>query len=138
MLAALAEGPTNREIAASLYMAEKTASVHVSRILARLGVRSRTEAAAVAHRLALVDPGGGGGGGGGGKRGVRRLRIPGRGGATDRRAGAGEVDLVEGLWKEMVAHHQRSSGTGRRGGTPTSVADAAGAVRQVGRSRARG
>ena len=56
MLAALAEGATNREIAASLFMAEKTASVHVSRILAKLGVRSRTEAAAVAHRLALVDP----------------------------------------------------------------------------------
>jgi len=55
VLAALAEGATNREIAASLYMAEKTASVHVSRILAKLGVRSRTEAAAVAHRLALVD-----------------------------------------------------------------------------------
>jgi DNA-binding CsgD family transcriptional regulator/tetratricopeptide (TPR) repeat protein len=54
VLAALAEGATNREIAASLFMAEKTASVHVSRILAKLGVRSRTEAAAVAHRLALV------------------------------------------------------------------------------------
>ncbi len=54
VLAALAEGATNREIAASLFMAEKTASVHVSRILAKLGVRSRTEAAAVAHRLGLV------------------------------------------------------------------------------------
>jgi DNA-binding NarL/FixJ family response regulator len=37
-------------------MAEKTASVHVSRILAKLGVRSRTEAAAVAHRLSLIEP----------------------------------------------------------------------------------
>ncbi|MBS1886712.1 MAG: AAA family ATPase [Actinobacteria bacterium] len=55
VLAALAEGATNREIAASLYMAEKTASVHVSRILSKLGVRSRTEAAAVAHRLALTE-----------------------------------------------------------------------------------
>ena len=54
VLAALAEGATNREIAASLFMAEKTASVHVSRILAKLDVRSRTEAAAVAHRLSLV------------------------------------------------------------------------------------
>ncbi|MBS1893416.1 MAG: AAA family ATPase [Actinobacteria bacterium] len=53
VLAALAEGATNREIAADLFMAEKTASVHVSRILAKLGVRSRTEAAAVAHRLNL-------------------------------------------------------------------------------------
>jgi DNA-binding NarL/FixJ family response regulator len=34
-------------------MAEKTASVHVSRILAKLDVRSRTEAAGVAHRLGL-------------------------------------------------------------------------------------
>ena len=54
VLAALAEGATNREIAADLFMAEKTASVHVSRILAKLGVRSRTEAAAVAHRLNLA------------------------------------------------------------------------------------
>jgi DNA-binding NarL/FixJ family response regulator len=34
-------------------MAEKTASVHVSRILAKLDVRSRTEAAALAHREGL-------------------------------------------------------------------------------------
>jgi DNA-binding CsgD family transcriptional regulator/tetratricopeptide (TPR) repeat protein len=53
VLAAVAEGATNREIAAQLFMAEKTASVHVSRILAKLGVRSRTEAAAVAYRLDL-------------------------------------------------------------------------------------
>jgi predicted ATPase/DNA-binding CsgD family transcriptional regulator len=53
VLVAVAEGATNREIAAQLFMAEKTASVHVSRILAKLGVRSRTEAAAVAYRLDL-------------------------------------------------------------------------------------
>ncbi|HWH20666.1 MAG TPA: helix-turn-helix transcriptional regulator, partial [Solirubrobacterales bacterium] len=53
VLAMVAEGATNREIAAQLFMAEKTASVHVSRILAKLGVRSRTEAAAVAYRLDL-------------------------------------------------------------------------------------
>jgi DNA-binding CsgD family transcriptional regulator len=53
VLALLAEGATNREIGAELYMAEKTASVHVSRILGKLGVRSRTEAAAVAHRHGL-------------------------------------------------------------------------------------
>jgi DNA-binding CsgD family transcriptional regulator len=51
VLALVADGATNREIGAQLYMAEKTASVHVSRILAKLDVRSRTEAAAVAHRL---------------------------------------------------------------------------------------
>ena len=53
VLALVADGATNREIGAQLYMAEKTASVHVSRILAKLDVRSRTEAAAVAHRLGL-------------------------------------------------------------------------------------
>ena len=45
VLALVAEGATNREIGAQLFMAEKTASVHVSRILAKLDVRSRTEAA---------------------------------------------------------------------------------------------
>ena len=54
MLALLAQGATNRQIGASLFMAEKTASVHVSRILAKLGVHSRTQAAAVAHRLHLT------------------------------------------------------------------------------------
>jgi DNA-binding NarL/FixJ family response regulator len=49
----VAEGATNRQIGASLFMAEKTASVHVSRILAKLDVQSRTQAAAVAHRLRL-------------------------------------------------------------------------------------
>jgi DNA-binding CsgD family transcriptional regulator len=54
VLALLADGRTNREIGNALYMAEKTASVHVSRILSKLDVRSRTEAAAVAHRVGLV------------------------------------------------------------------------------------
>ncbi|HWK28118.1 MAG TPA: AAA family ATPase [Solirubrobacter sp.] len=54
VLALLAAGRTNREIGAALYMAEKTASVHVSRILSKLDVRSRTEAAALAHRVGLV------------------------------------------------------------------------------------
>ena len=42
VLALVARGATNREIGAELFMAEKTASVHVSRILAKLDVRSRT------------------------------------------------------------------------------------------------
>jgi DNA-binding CsgD family transcriptional regulator/tetratricopeptide (TPR) repeat protein len=54
VLALLAEGRTNREIGETLFMAEKTASVHVSRILAKLEVRTRTEAAAVAHRLGIA------------------------------------------------------------------------------------
>jgi DNA-binding CsgD family transcriptional regulator len=54
VLELLASGRTNREIGQTLFMAEKTASVHVSRILAKLDVRTRTEAAAVAHRLGLA------------------------------------------------------------------------------------
>jgi FixJ family two-component response regulator len=50
----VAEGHTNREIGAALFISEKTASVHLSRILAKLGVRSRVEAATVAHRLGLI------------------------------------------------------------------------------------
>jgi DNA-binding CsgD family transcriptional regulator/tetratricopeptide (TPR) repeat protein len=53
VLTLIAEGATNRQIGNALFMAEKTASVHVSRILSKLGVRSRTQAAAVAHRLRL-------------------------------------------------------------------------------------
>lgn len=54
VLALIAEGATNRQIGESLFMAEKTASVHVSRILAKLGVKGRTQAAAVAHRRHLA------------------------------------------------------------------------------------
>ena len=54
VLGLIAEGATNRQIGAALFMAEKTASVHVSRILRKLGVSSRTQAAAVAHRLHLA------------------------------------------------------------------------------------
>ena len=50
VLELLAEGNSNREIAAKLFIAPKTASVHVSNILAKLGASSRTEAAAIAHR----------------------------------------------------------------------------------------
>ncbi|HEX6619787.1 MAG TPA: LuxR C-terminal-related transcriptional regulator, partial [Solirubrobacteraceae bacterium] len=54
VLALVAEGRTNRQIGEALFISEKTASVHVSRILAKLGVRSRVEAATAAHRLGLV------------------------------------------------------------------------------------
>ena len=53
MLALVAAGRTNREIGAELFISEKTASVHVSNILRKLGVTSRVDAAAVAQRLGL-------------------------------------------------------------------------------------
>ena len=53
VLALVAAGRTNRQIGGELFITEKTASVHVSRILAKLGVAGRGEAAAVAHRLGL-------------------------------------------------------------------------------------
>jgi ATP/maltotriose-dependent transcriptional regulator MalT len=56
VLLLVAAGRTNREIGSELFMSEKTASVHVSRILAKLGVGGRVEAAAVAHRLGLTEP----------------------------------------------------------------------------------
>ncbi|WP_032796782.1 helix-turn-helix domain-containing protein, partial [Streptomyces sp. HCCB10043] len=49
----VAAGHTNRKIAEELFISPKTASVHVSNILAKLGVSSRGEAAALAHRLRL-------------------------------------------------------------------------------------
>lgn len=54
VLRLVAAGRTNREIAESLYISPKTASVHVSNILAKLGVTGRVEAAAVAHRVGLA------------------------------------------------------------------------------------
>jgi DNA-binding CsgD family transcriptional regulator len=53
VLALVAEGRTNRQIGQALFITPKTASVHVSRILAKLGVTGRGEAAAIAHRLGL-------------------------------------------------------------------------------------
>jgi DNA-binding NarL/FixJ family response regulator len=54
VLALVADGRTNRQIAEALFISNKTASVHVSNILAKLGVANRGEAAAVAHRLRLT------------------------------------------------------------------------------------
>jgi len=56
----VAVGRTNRQIGEALFITEKTAGVHVSNILGKLGVSGRTEAAAVAHHLGLSvdDPAG--------------------------------------------------------------------------------
>lgn len=50
-------GRTNRQIAEELFISPKTASVHVSNILAKMSVSGRGEAAALAHRLGLFPPG---------------------------------------------------------------------------------
>ena len=55
VLALVATGQTNRRIADTLFISESTAGVHVSNILGKLGVTSRTEAAAVAVRLGLAE-----------------------------------------------------------------------------------
>jgi DNA-binding CsgD family transcriptional regulator/tetratricopeptide (TPR) repeat protein len=56
VLRLLAAGRSNREIAAVLFITPKTASVHVSNILGKLGAASRTEAAAIAHREGVSLP----------------------------------------------------------------------------------
>lgn len=53
VLRLVAAGQSNRQIAEALYISRKTASVHVSNILTKLGVHSRGEAAATARRLGL-------------------------------------------------------------------------------------
>jgi predicted ATPase/DNA-binding CsgD family transcriptional regulator len=53
VLALIVEGRTNRQIAETLFIAENTAGVHVSRILGKLGAASRTEAASISHRAGL-------------------------------------------------------------------------------------
>jgi DNA-binding NarL/FixJ family response regulator len=54
VLELVARGMTDRQIGEHQFMAEKTAGVHVSRILAKLEVSSRVEAVAAAQRLGIV------------------------------------------------------------------------------------
>jgi DNA-binding NarL/FixJ family response regulator len=54
VLALIAQGHTNEQIAAALFMSPKTASVHVSRIITKLGASNRTQAAAIARQTGLV------------------------------------------------------------------------------------
>jgi DNA-binding CsgD family transcriptional regulator/tetratricopeptide (TPR) repeat protein len=56
VLTLLARGYTNKEIAADLVISVRTAGVHVSHILHKLGAPNRLEAAAIAHRLAARAP----------------------------------------------------------------------------------
>ncbi len=55
VLALVAEGMTNREIGKRLFISDKTASVHLSNVMTKLNVTSRTEAVTVAHRRGLLD-----------------------------------------------------------------------------------
>jgi len=55
VLRLVAAGRSNRDIAAELFISPKTASVHVSNILGKLGVSSRGEAAAMAYQQHLLD-----------------------------------------------------------------------------------
>jgi DNA-binding NarL/FixJ family response regulator len=55
VLELIGEGLTNREIGTRMYLAEKTVKNYVSRVLAKLGMARRTQAAAYAARLAMGD-----------------------------------------------------------------------------------
>ncbi len=55
VLGHVAEGRTNAQIAANLFITEKTADAHVSNILRKLGAARRTEAVAIAYRLGFID-----------------------------------------------------------------------------------
>jgi DNA-binding NarL/FixJ family response regulator len=59
VLALVGEGLTNRQIAEHLFISPKTAGLHVSHILSKLGVANRTQAAEVAHRARLRTAAGG-------------------------------------------------------------------------------
>ncbi|MGO4201916.1 response regulator [Rhodococcus sp. TAF43] len=55
LLVLLGEGLTNRQIAARMFLAEKTVKNYVSRLLAKLGVERRTQAAVLATKLQVTD-----------------------------------------------------------------------------------
>jgi DNA-binding NarL/FixJ family response regulator len=56
VLAGLGRGLTNRELAAELFVSEKTVKTHVSSLLAKLRLADRTQAALFAVRAGVVDP----------------------------------------------------------------------------------
>jgi DNA-binding CsgD family transcriptional regulator len=56
VLALVAEGRTNRQVGEVLYISEKTVSVHLSRVMAKLGAAGRTDAVAIGYERGLIPP----------------------------------------------------------------------------------
>jgi DNA-binding NarL/FixJ family response regulator len=56
VLKLVAQGFTNTQIGGRLFISDSTASVHVTNILRKLGVKNRTQAAALAHQAGLLPP----------------------------------------------------------------------------------
>jgi DNA-binding NarL/FixJ family response regulator len=57
VMALVARGMSNDEVAAQLFMSPLTAKTHVSRILSKLGARDRAQLVVLAYELGLVEPG---------------------------------------------------------------------------------
>ncbi len=56
-LTLVADGRTNRQVGSELFISEKTVSVHLSRVMAKLGAGGRAEAVSIAFRRGLLAPG---------------------------------------------------------------------------------
>ena len=57
MLAAVARGLSNAEVAEELFMSHATAKTHVSRLLTKLDVRDRAQLVVIAYETGVVTPG---------------------------------------------------------------------------------